>query len=81
MHLTNLCGPPPPLQAFFDIFHDPSTNSLDVSSLLLYLCPSPDGQGLLRALSVLAGEDLTSNQEATVTLEALYKVNTCSATM
>ncbi len=63
-------------QVFFEILSDPSTDSLEVTSLLLYMSsdPSPGGQGLLKALSVVTGVDLTSSEEATLSLEDLYKV-------
>ncbi len=47
-----------------------------MTSLLLYMSsdPSPGGHGLLKALSVVTGVDLTSSEEATLSLEDLYKV-------
>ncbi len=64
------------IQAFFEILSDPSTDSLDLTSMLLYMSsdPSPGGQGLVKALSVVTGTELTSSEEATLSLEDLYKV-------
>ncbi len=64
------------IQAFFEILSDPSTDSLDLTYMLLYMSsdPSPGGQGLVKALSVVTGTDLTSSEEATLSLEDLYKV-------
>ena len=57
------------------MFSDVSTDSLDYVSLLLYLCCDPTpGQGLLKALSLVTGKDVTSDNQATVSLEELNKV-------
>lgn len=59
------------------MFSDASTDSLDYGQLLLYLCSDPSpGQGLLKAISLVTGGDVTSDNQATVSLEELNKVGT-----
>ena len=71
------------LQAFYDVFCDPTSGLIDCYSLLLYLCADPEPrEGLCKALTVaVGGSPVTSlnpdsvNQDITILLEDFHKVN------
>ena len=68
-------------QLFYEVFSDPSTNQLDYRVMLFYLCADPQpNEGILKALSVAVGRDLSQqiDPEVIVLLEDFYQILTHS---